>query len=207
MAHRDLEVVADLHLQSLGHGLFPQLGASFLRRYHRMYVDSPHCLATVAERSGVVVGFVVATLAPAAHDRWLREHALLPLALAGIRSLLLRPRVLVDFLTTRIGRYAKGLWRRVRRVDGEGRRAVRRMAVLQHVAVDEDARGLGLGAALVAAVETAAAEAGAAEIRLVTPAGGPAEAFYEHRGWFRFGRRRARDGSEVTEFRFATTAP
>lgn len=205
MAVTDLPAVADLHLRHLGHGLFPQLGEAFLRRYHRMFVDSPHCLATVAVASGSVVGFVVATLTPAAHSRWMRRHALLSLALVGLRSLLLRPRALVQFLTTRLGRYLRGLWRRVR-ATGPLPQSVRHPAVLHHVAVDEVGRGRGLGAALVDAVEVAATAAGAAEIRLVTRAGSAAESFYHHNGWRRVGRRRAQSGEDVTEFRLATPA-
>jgi 2'-5' RNA ligase/GNAT superfamily N-acetyltransferase len=55
--------------------------------------------------------------------------------------------------------------------------------VLERLIVDRGARGEGVGTALVAAVESAAAEAGCVRCVLRTPAGGRAESFYRGRGW------------------------
>lgn len=199
MADDDLAQVSNLHRQALDHGLFPRLGHNFLARYLATFVDSPHCSATVADADGHVAGFVVATLDPVAQSRWLRRNALLALLLHGVGALLVRPRLLLTFLTTRLGRYLRGLRRRV-----QGPRAstagISAPAVLHHVAVHPWARGRGLGARLVADVATAAAAAGAREVRLITPAGGEAEGFYERHGWRRMGSRDARDGEQVAEF-------
>lgn len=195
----DLPQVSILYEQALDHGLFPRLGPRFLERYLATFVDSPHSTATVATSEGTIAGFVVATLRPGAHGRWLRRNSLVPLLLHGGGALLVRPRLLLTFLTTRLGRYLRGLRRRLRG-PRTGAARDRGPAVLQHVAVHQWARGRGLGALLVTDVATAAAAAGAREVRLITPAGGEAEGFYERQGWRRLNTRDARNGAPVTEF-------
>ncbi|MEJ5915916.1 hypothetical protein WDV86_15915, partial [Pseudokineococcus sp. 1T1Z-3] len=64
-------MTAGLHHQYLSVGLFPQLGAGFLRRWHRTFVAVPHGRGVVAvDDLGQVVGFaLVATRA----DRYVEE--------------------------------------------------------------------------------------------------------------------------------------
>jgi len=77
------------------------------------------------------------------------------------------------------------------------------VAVLTHVAVDERAQGNGSGRALVDAFLVAAREAGVAEARLVTDAGGSAEQFYERLGWSGGQARPGSGNSLVREFRLS----
>lgn len=209
MRRDDLGLVADLHLRELSHGFFPELGPRFLALYHQTFVDSPHCLATVAGRHAVH-GFVTATLAPHEHARWVRTHALPRLLLAGVLALLTHPRALWTFVTTRAARYAAALWQRGRdRADGarSRRQQHRAPAVLHHLAVEPAARGLGLGAALTADVVAAARSRDADEVRLITERDGDAEGFYRAHGWEVLRHRRARDGSPVTELAIDTGTP
>ncbi|GGI07746.1 GNAT family N-acetyltransferase [Egicoccus halophilus] len=76
-----------------------------------------------------------------------------------------------------------------------------RIAVLTHVAVDPVRQGGGEGRALVEAFVSAAREAGASEARLVTKAGGGAEAFYDRLGWVAGARRPGSGGESVREYR------
>ncbi|MGH9208873.1 MAG: GNAT family N-acetyltransferase, partial [Acidimicrobiales bacterium] len=59
---------------------------------------------------------------------------------------------------------------------------------LRRLMVGPSARGEGIGSKLLSAVESLAAERGCATCRLRTEAGGPAQAFYQGRGWVERGR-------------------
>lgn len=221
MTRRDLRAVAALHRTHLPVGFFPRLGERFLRAYHRSYLDGPHAVALVAEADGTTVGFVVGSTRVHEHGAWTVRNRGLRLALAGGTALLLRPPELWTFLTTRAGRYVRGIARRLRpRTTPTGADASTAStatptsttadtstaapaspAVLVHVAVDDGARGLGLGAALVEAFVLACGAAGAVEVQLVTDADSPAVGFYERLGWTSAGARPAADGRAVVEFR------
>lgn len=201
------EVVATarLHERALPDGFFARLGAAFLARYHASFLASPRARLLVAERGGRVVGFLAGTVDNAAHYRTvLRRRPVVGLVLAGLGSLLTRPRLAVEFLRTRVGRYGRAVARQLTGVRTEAEAADPGdpvpVAVLTHVAVHEDARGSGAGRALVETFTEEVAEHGAAEVRLVTAVdrGGPR--FYRRLGWRSRGRRRAADGTVVEEF-------
>ena len=63
-----------------------------------------------------------------------------------------------------------------------------RAAYLAHLIVDEDLRGEGVGAHLLAAFQSLAAERGCDHATLRTREGGPAQRFYERAGWVVAGR-------------------
>lgn len=204
----DLPMVAALHAEGLPHGFFARLGGRFLATYHRGYLDSPHGVMRVARRDGRVVGVVVGSTASRAHSRWVVRHLGLTLALWGLLGLLQRPRELWTFLHTRLGRYGRGIWRRLRSrpaptptpaSGGQGARP-RDVAVLQHVVVAPRARGAGLGTALVTAFVDVLRARGVRQVRLVTRADDGAGGLYERLGWRRVRERHAPDGSRLVEY-------
>jgi GNAT superfamily N-acetyltransferase len=192
----DLPSVATRQSTELPEGFFSQLGTRFLRRYLETYVHSPLAVALIAELDDVPVGHLVGTVRPG-HYQWAlraRWRRLLPSWLIALST---HPRALLQFLRTRVGRYARAAVRavrsRVRAVPREPSIPVPRAAgpaALLHVAVDPEARGAGVGAALVREFETQARRAGCTTARLVTfadarPFGTDAGSFYERLGWHR----------------------
>ena len=201
----DLDRVAQLHQTELPHGLFPQLGRRFLRRYHATFVASPHAVAVATPREGQPAGFLVGTTDQRAHHRWLARHHALGLALEGLAGLLTHPRALSLFLRTRLGRYGRALLRAVgpRRVQADAPAPSHDgpVAVLMHVAVDPARRSGGMGRRLTQELVDRAGEAGAREVRLVTRTSDGAGAFYERLGWTASTSRTTDDGATVVEYR------
>lgn len=201
MAADDLRFSAELHCRCLPHGLFPSLGPRFMAAYIELFRDSPHAVAYVAEVDREVVGYLVGTLEPAAHARWVARRRALRLALLGVLALLTRPSVAVRFLRTRALRYVAALARHWRpRGDASGA-AVRPSAVLSHVAVSPDRRGHGAGGLLVDHFMVRVAESGVGSARLVTrrDAGG-AGGFYRSLGWSEGRSFTDRDGMDWTTY-------
>lgn len=199
--------VAGLHVAELPHGLFPRLGPGFVRRWHRAHVASPHGVGFVALEDGRPVGFALGSLDRRAHVAWLLAHRRVALGLPGALALLVRPRLLVEFLRTRAGRYARRLLPRAGRATAPqartpGGAAAGPVAVLEAVVVVPGARTRGIGTRLVDAFLAEAVAHGAARAELVTKAGdGGAAGFYERRGWQRVGDHTDRDGDVVHTFR------
>lgn len=182
---------ARLHAEALPHGFFASLGERYLRAYYLSFLSSPHSCALMADLDGVPLGFVVGLLDPEAHRSFtIRRHGA-RLALQGGRALALHPRLGVDFLSTRLGRYTKGIVRTLRprfsRPSGDQHpRVTGRLGVLSHIAVVPDARGEGVGEALVAAFVQRARGAGVRRLQLLTLADGHgATSFYDRLGWRR----------------------
>lgn len=205
--------MARLHAAALPHGFFAELGEGFLRAYLRGFVDGPRAAALVVEHDGEVAGFVVGPTTNDVHWGWVLRHHGVRLAVAGCLALLRRPRLLVRFLRTRLGRYVRAVLRRLRRrpggpgvgtgqgAPGSGSEVAVVVAVLTHVAVDDVLRGRGSGRALVDAFVAACIAEGAGEVRLVTRADDGASGFYTRLGWQSLGERRGADGTIVEEFR------
>ena len=182
---------ARLHADALPHGFFASLGERYLRAYYLSFLSSPHACALMADLDGVPLGFVVGSLDPEAHRSFtIRRHGT-RLALQGARAFVRHPRLGVDFLSTRLGRYTKGIMRtfrpRPRRPPGEPHpRARGRLGVLNHIAVVPEARGEGVGEALVEAFVQRARSAGVRRLQLLTLADGHgATSFYDRLGWRR----------------------
>lgn len=184
---------AQLHKRALSVGLFPSLGARFLRRYHRSFIESPFAVALVACADGAPVGFVVGVLHPAAHRReTVRRHGM-GLALLGLPSILTRPTVLARFVRTRAGPYARGLWRQLRPAPAVARvEKPSRVAVLSHIAIEDSLRGQGVGSTLVDAFVCAAADEGSSIVQTSTV---DRSTFYESLGWTAVGSGRTFDGA------------
>lgn len=226
MALRDLtpaetEPAARLHVQTLPHGLFPALGIGFLARYYASFVDSPYGVALVAAVDERPVGVVAGTLANREHYRWVLRHRGLSLAGSAIRPLAVRPRTAAYVLRTRSGHYARAVARlardHVRGEEAEGDApgssgdpgpgqsdaATHRQppGVLTHLLVADEARGRGIGSALLNAFVARTAQRGTGELVLVTAAGEEgAGAFYARHGWSHRGDRRDWDGEPVAVY-------
>jgi GNAT superfamily N-acetyltransferase len=178
----DASFCAAVHTECLAHGFFTQLGSSFLRAYHRTFVDSPHAVAFVATVGDVRVGMLVGVIRPDAHARWVMRHRGVPLAILGAIGLLRRPVTAIRFLRLRASRYVRG-WRRKRRRD-IAPPAHAESAVLSHVAVRPGARRSGAGRRLVTAFIDACRTHDVPRATLLSLESSPgAGAFYAELGW------------------------
>lgn len=201
----DLNVTAALHRQHLELGLFPRLGERFMRAYHATFASSPHAVALVARtESGRVVGALFGTTANSRHYRWVVEEHGLNLALHGTRSLLFQPALAWSFVSSRAGRYAKGLGRHLGLlprsdppVEGSSGGPA---CVLSHIVTSRHARRLGVGRRLVEEFRRHAHASGAQEARLVTREGGPGAPFFERLGCECVDLRPSQDGEALREY-------
>lgn len=204
---KDLAFCADLHLDALPHGFFARLGPRFLRAYHASFLDSPHAVALLAQLSGHPAGFLMGVVDPPLHRRWVLRHRGGWLALLGAIALTTRPRLAIQFLRTRLARYA-ATWLRHRPTDAPAPARGVAPAVLSHVAVVPGARGTGSGAKLVRGFEQAAGRAGARRALLTTLAGAEgAGAFYLRLGWTMATTRTTPDGHRMEEWARDLGAP
>lgn len=199
MRKDDVAFTAALHHVELPHGFFPKLGVRYLRAYHRAYVASPHSLALIAEDGGRPCGFLVGTFRHREHNRFVvRTHGA-RLTYAALRAMLTRPRLAVQFVSTRLGRYVRSLANHLRPASTTGvtgdHAAVLSSATLSHVAVTPDKRTNGVGSLLVNGFTDAARTAGSHSMVLSTLAEerGAAD-FYTRLGWVVSGRYVDRDG-------------
>lgn len=202
--HDDFEVTAALHRQYLELGLFPRLGRRFMRAYHESFAASPHAVALVARaESGRVVGALFGTTANSPHYKWVVEEQGLSLALHGARSLLLQPALAWDFVSSRAGRYARGIGRHLGVVAApiqSNGRAEGSASVLSHIVTGKAARRLGVGRRLVEEFRKRAYDSGAAEARLVTREGGQGAPFFERLGCECVDLRPSQDGEALREY-------
>lgn len=196
----DLARTAELHVRELSDGLFPRLGARFMRSYHATFLDSPHAVSLVVIAEGRMQGFLLAVVDPAAHGRLVLRRSGLRLLLVGASALTVRPRLLVEFLRTRIRRYARALWRRRNSAPGVGSSAAT-VSVLSHVAVEPDRRGRGDGRALVDMLHTRLLGTAVSGVVLVTAHDGPGPGFYERIGYTPDGQLTGTDGERWVRYR------
>ena len=218
MREQDLRQSAAIHHGELDDSFFARLGPRFLQAYHRTYVTSPHAVALVVVTGGRVQGFLVGVLAPTAHGAYVLRTWGVRLAVVGGMALLVRPRELVLFLRTRLGRYARGLWRRRRGAAGTSAPAQggtsapaqagisppaqpETSAVLSHLAVCRSAQGSGAGAALVARFAQEVRAASVSSIVLLTAVDGPGAGFYRRLGYTEQGNVVGGDGQTWLRFR------
>jgi GNAT superfamily N-acetyltransferase len=228
LTQADVVESARLHAEALDMEFLARCGPGFLRAYHRAWLDSPDSLALAAvDDDGGVVGVLLGSLHPAAHYRaMVRRHgASLALWLVG-RSVM-HPRLARELLVTRAYRYLRGLTRILagslrlpqsfrRRgagavPDGAPSSAAAvssdhsepaAIAEVTHVMVRADARGGGVGRALLERAEDEARRAGLSEMVLVTPPDLAATTFYEHLGWHRVGELTSQSGEQFFRYRF-----
>lgn len=203
----DTVSTARLHVRHMTLGLFPYLGPSFVDRWHRAHVQSPHGVALVAvetDPAGVehITGFVIGSTDRVAFRAELLTRHRRALLLHGVRALVLRPRVLRYFLRTRVGAYLRRLRHSRPTVSippGAARPAP--IADLTAIAVARERRRTGTGAALTARFLDHCRNSGASRVELVTATQptGPVE-FYTRSGWTAQRRAPSRDGRELQRF-------
>ena len=179
----DLKFASELHAQALPHGLFPRLGTRFLRFYLGTFLRSRDAVALIGLRDGQPSGFLTGSVHERAYYRWVIRRRGIVLGMAGLIALVRRPVLAAYFARTRLRRYAAGFLRLSRRpcLNTTGGTAP---AVLAHIAVREDDRGAGTGAALVETFLQMLRREGVERARLVTLSGEHgAGRFYERLGW------------------------
>ena len=200
----DVPAVVALHLAHLPHGLFPRLGRGFMARWHRTFLGARHGVSlVVVDADDRVVGFLAGATAQRTHVRTVLAEQKVPLALAGIGALAVRPGVALHFLRTRARSYLRRLLG-VQRVaaaptpttavptTASGETDV---AVVTALVVDPAARGRGVGARLVGRFVELSTAGPADRAELITLDGGDgAREFYEGLGWTLVGTRANRDG-------------
>lgn len=194
--------MAHLHLALLPHGFFAKLGGRYLAVYHRTFMASPHAVSFVACRDDRLVGFIAGALDAHAHQRWTLRHRGGRLLASGLAALATRPFLGWEFLTTRTGRYVRGILRAARPTSAPagGVSAPRGpIAVLTHVAVDPSEQGCGAGSALVGSFTDQVRDAGTHRAELVTLCDDGASAFYERLGWGAVGEH-DREGARYRRF-------
>lgn len=207
MVGADVRAAARLHARHLPHGFFPRMGPGFLAEYYRTFISSPHATAWVIGDPGEVDGLLVGVLAPGTHSRWVMRERGLHLALAGTRAMLVRPWLLWDFASTRLGRY----WRAVRSLRSNRTSSASAppdppVAILSHVVVDPTARRKRAGSVLVTAFAEEAQAAGITRLRATTLAGPEgACGFYERTGWFRASTASNWDAEQIVVFELPLT--
>ncbi|WP_202864638.1 GNAT family N-acetyltransferase [Micromonospora endolithica] len=204
----ELRATARAHVDFLPTGLFPSLGARFVRRWHRSFLDSPYgvCYVVVdADAPGDgLVGFLLGTTHQSAHTATLLgdRRAIASFAITGVTAMARRPRVAVRLLRSRVGPWARRLL--TRRPAGrmpDRSTPAPQVAVITALAVHPAWRGGGIGERLVHRFVAYARNAGATMAELVTPTG-PAGAvgFYERLGWEAGSHRHTRDGDGLRTY-------
>ena len=162
----DAPAAAALHASEISEGFLPTLGPAFLRRLYRRLVLDPSSFVVVADDGGRVVGF-----AAAAEDlgRVYRSFAVRDGVVAGVAA---APRLV------------KG-WRKVREtLRYPAATGSLPAAEVLSVAVAPEARGRGVGRALLAEVLAEFARRGVDGARVVTAAtNDPAQALYRAAGF------------------------
>lgn len=200
----DLAFTTQLQAEALPHGFFARLGPRFLHAYLRAYVESPYAVALVARSDGGRLGYVLGALANADHQRWLVRQRGIRLAVLAAVALARRPTLARQFAVTRLYRYLRAVARRLRpeRSGAAGPQTpTDHPAVLAHIAVTPESRGLGVGRSLERTFVALAREAGATKAYLVTRlATNGADGFYARAGWRPGHERRDVDGVPTIEY-------
>lgn len=194
MGLADLGFVVEEHLAHFPDNVFGRLGRRFLTEYYRTFLDGPHAHAVVGLVAGQPVGFLVGVLDVREHRRLVRRFHARRLAAYAATALLRRPRMALLLVRRRIAVRLASVGRR--RSPGEGGSGG--IAVLSHVAVRAEARGLGLGTSLILGFVDGAQEAGARTVSVATRAGADgAGQLYEELGWHLTAERETFDGRRI----------
>ena len=175
----DADRMAALHRRSMPAAFLPRLGPGFLRQFYLAAIADPDAVALVAERDGAFGGFATATPSIRAFTRrFATGRGALAAALAAPR--LARPSML----------------RRVRETVsyGNGRTDLPEAELLS-IAVEDAARGRGIGRALDAAVREALGARGVTRFKAVVGADYvEANRFYAALGYRPIGETSVHDG-------------
>ncbi|AVT35255.1 N-acetyltransferase [Plantactinospora sp. BB1] len=206
--HEDLPATARAHVLLLPFGLFPSLGARFVRRWQRTFLDSRHGVgfvvvdATAAPEE--LVGFVLGTSDQAAYTTGLMadRRTVASLAVTGFAALCLRPRVAVRLLRSRVRPWTRRLLHH-RAAPAPARSTPdAQVAVMTALAVRPDWRKGGIGERLVEHFVEYVRGAGATWVELQTSTGPlGAVGFYERLGWEAGSQRSTPDGDVIRTYR------
>jgi ribosomal protein S18 acetylase RimI-like enzyme len=163
---------AALHIGGITEGFLPSLGSAFLTRLYRRAVLSPGSWVLVAEQGNAVVGFVAGTEAVGRlYREFLWRDGLVAAGSAAWPMVRSWRRTLE---TLRYGRSQPGSTQGPSLPDAE----------LLAVAVDDSARGRGVGGALVAGFQDACRQRGVPSARVIVGAGNSgAISLYQRHGF------------------------
>lgn len=212
LTSRDVAAVSDMHLAAFPTNVWSRFGGRLLRTYIQLFIESPHALAVGAlppqnphgpgDTAGIApVGHLVGILDARRHRQWVWRNGAARLGLALLPAMLRHPLLFAGLVRRRL---------RVATRRGEGTPTSRKaerprpagpVAVLSHVAVQPEWRGLGLGEALVDTFLVQARHAGAGCAYLATLDEGGAGAWYEARDWTLDARRQTFDGRWIRIYR------
>ncbi|MFD8472318.1 GNAT family N-acetyltransferase [Streptomyces globisporus] len=196
----DLSFVVAEHLSHFPDSFFARLGPKFLTAYNGTYLNGPDARAYIAEMGGRPAGFLIGATDPEAHRRHVLRHYGRGLLFRALGSLLLRPRLALYFLRTRLLRYGRKLIRNrvARQAPAIGHSGV--IAVLDYIVVAEHARRRGIGAWLIAQFAEDATDAGRTRVTLVTAVEGGAGPYYDRLGWGCQGEIRTHEGRHLLAY-------
>ncbi|NGM15189.1 GNAT family N-acetyltransferase [Verrucosispora sioxanthis] len=207
----DLPATSRAHVALLPIGLFPSLGARFVRRWHRTILTSRYGVGVVvidaAAPQDEIVGFVLGTADHAGYTAELARdrRAMASLALAGLAALVLRPRVALRVVRTRFRPWARRVSRRRAAVRSRERAesvSAPQVAVMTALAVRPDWRKSGVGMLLAERFVELVASTGARWVEAQTSTGPlGATGFYERLGWDAGQARPTPDGDTVRTYR------
>lgn len=215
----DLLLTSALQRDFVPYGLFPQLGARFVRRWHATYLDSPFGIALVAERVDAIgaripVGFLLGTTDQASHVAYVISRHRIGLGIAGLGALAVRPPLFWNFIRTRARAYLRRMLARSPTyaspkttassgVPDERPPESGAVAVITAIAVTRETRRTGVGRHLVKHFLHHAREAGAAGAELAAMAdSSDVGRFYESEGWVAVEEHRSKDNAQVKTFRY-----
>jgi len=197
MGLADLEFVVAEHLTHFPDNVFGQMGRRFLTEYYRTFLDGPHADAVVTVAGGSRVGYLVGVLDVREHRRLVRRFHFRRLAWYAAAALVRRPRMAAGLLRRRISVRLTALRSRAR-ATGDASEGI---AVLSHVAVRSEARGLGLGTSMILQFVARAEDAGARTVSVATRAGeAGAGELYLQLGWKLTRERDTFDGRRIALF-------
>ncbi|MEQ4304572.1 GNAT family N-acetyltransferase [Plantactinospora sp. B6F1] len=213
----DLPAMSRAHIELLPIGLFPSFGARFVRRWQRTLLRSTHGVGIVAVDTttppGEFVGFVLGVSDQNAHIAELtkKRGVLASLALAGCVALIVRPRVAVRAVRSRVRPWARRLLRLGAATATSGRSAsvaAPNVAVMTALAVRPRWRRSGIGVMLVRRFVEQARTAGAIRVEAQTSTGSVgATGFYERLGWTAGAQRSTPDGESVRTYHHHLAGP
>ncbi|MBE1489478.1 GNAT family N-acetyltransferase [Plantactinospora soyae] len=188
-------------------GLFPSLGARFVRRWQRTFLDSRHGIGFVVVDPTAapeeLVGFLVGTSDQAAYATALMadRRTVASLAVTGFAALCVRPRVAARLLRSRIRPWTRRLLH-LQTEPGQTRSITSaQVAVMTALAVQPEWRKSGVGERLVAHFVEYVRAAGATWVELQTSIGPlGAAGFYERLGWEAGAQRFTPDGDVIRTY-------
>ena len=218
----DIATSSRIHHEVLDAEFLARCGEAFLRCYQRAWVESPDGIALAAiDESGRVVGALLGAMRPERHFRAMVLRHGPALAFLLLAHAVRHPRFARELVATRTLRYGRGL---LRILGSSGQRRDRhpaprmpvpatdatsteldataqpRVGEVTHLMVRADARGGGVGRALLLEARRAAQSADLDELVLVTPPDLAARGFYEHLGWQPCGALTSRSGEQFFRY-------